>query len=79
VCGKPVLSTNVGGISELINSTNGILIEVGNEVELLEKMNYLLDHNLDYDSEKIKQDGIDKFSYKTVGIKLTEIYGDVII
>ena len=27
VCGKPVISTNVGGISELINKSNGILIE----------------------------------------------------
>lgn len=79
VCGKPVLSTDVGGISELVNSSNGILIKAGNEVELREKMNYLLDHHLDYDSEKIKQEAIDKFSYKTVGMKLTEIYRDAII
>ena len=74
VCGKPVLSTDVGGISELVNSSNGILIQAGNEIELQEKMNYLLDHNLDYDSEKIKQEAKEKFCFRSVGQKILNAY-----
>lgn len=74
VCGKPVLSTNVGGISEHINKSNGILIEKGNEEELLEKMDYLLDHFQNYDSEMIKKNAENKFSYDSVGKQIVDIY-----
>jgi glycosyltransferase involved in cell wall biosynthesis len=74
VCGKPILSTNVGGISEHINKSNGILIEKGSEEELLEKMDYLLDHFQNYDSEMIKKNAENKFSYDSVGKQIVDIY-----
>jgi len=74
VCGKPVISSNVGGTPELINDSNGILINAGNEDELLNGMNYLLDNFQNYDSEIIKADAKDKFSYENIGMQLTTIY-----
>lgn len=74
VCGKPVISTNVGGISEHVNNTNGILIAAGDEKALFEKMNFLLDHFEEYDVEMTKQIAKEKFSYESVGNILTEIY-----
>ncbi|HET7733833.1 MAG TPA: glycosyltransferase family 4 protein, partial [Paludibacter sp.] len=79
VCGKPVISTNVGGISELINKSNGILIEKGNEIELIEQMNKLLDHFEDYDSSKIKAESRNKFSYESIGLSISKIYDQIII
>jgi glycosyltransferase involved in cell wall biosynthesis len=73
-CGKPVLSTQVGAAPEYINENNGILISVKNKEKLLEKMNYLLDHFQDYDSEAIKKDAKNKFSYSHIGAQLTNIY-----
>ncbi len=78
VCGKPVLSTNVGGISEHVNNTNGILIVAGDEVALLEKMNYLLDHFSEYNSDKIKADAEARFSYKNIGNELFTIYSKIL-
>jgi len=73
-CGKPVISSNVGGISEHINVTNGVLIPAGNEVELLEKMNYMLDNYSNYNSEMIMDEAKKKFSYESVGNQVFEIY-----
>jgi glycosyltransferase involved in cell wall biosynthesis len=77
-CGKPVLSSNVGGISEHVKPSNGILVEAGDEISLSAKMSFLLDHYHDYDTEKIKAEANQKFSYKVVGENLTEIYKQAI-
>lgn len=73
-CGKPVLSTDVGGISEHINSSNGILIEAKNEESLLEKTTNLLDHYFEYDTESIIEEAKTKFSYHMVGKQIYKIY-----
>lgn len=73
-CGKPVISTNVGGINEHINSTNGILIEAGDERSLLKAIDYMIDNYKQYDSEAIVAEAVNKYSYSSVGKKLYEIY-----
>ena len=52
-CGKPVISTSVGGINEHINSSNGILIEAGDEKVLLNAIGYMIDNYRQYDTEAI--------------------------
>jgi glycosyltransferase involved in cell wall biosynthesis len=74
VCGKPVVSTNVGGISELIDNTNGILITAKDEQALADSIEYMLDNYQNYNSELIKKDAIAKFSYESIGNKLIEEY-----
>ena len=66
-CGKPVVSTSVGGISAIVNQTNGILVPPQNEDELLDAVLYLLDHHQDYDSAAIRNYAVEHFSEKTVG------------
>ncbi|PLX04754.1 MAG: hypothetical protein C0595_02070 [Marinilabiliales bacterium] len=72
--GVPIISTNVGGISEYLNASNGILIKAGDEDELKKELNLFLDGKYVFNSEKIKQKAIHDFSMKNVGNQLNKIY-----
>lgn len=78
VCGKPVISTNVGGISEHINSTNGILIDKNNEESFLSALNFMLDNINLFDSKLIKANAAEKYSFENVGKILFNHYKSVI-
>ena len=77
-CGKPVISTSVGGINEHINSTNGILIEAGDEKGLLNAIDYMIDNYRQYDTEAIIAEAVTKYSYENVGKKLFSIYSEIL-
>ncbi len=77
-CGKPVISTNVGGINEHINCSNGILIEAGDEKGLLYAIDYMIDNYRQYDTEAIITEAERKYSYENVGKKLFSIYSEVL-
>lgn len=74
--GVPVISTRVGGIPEMIDDRCGILVTPGNDDELAEAMEYMLEHHTDYDSDLIRQIG-QQYSYATVGNMLKQIYESV--
>ena len=74
--GVPVISTRVGGIPEMIDDRCGILVTPGNDDELAEAMEHMLNHYTDYDSDLIRQIG-QQYSYATVGNMLKQIYESV--
>jgi len=76
--GLPVIASNVGGIPEILNKENGILIPSKNINALSEGIDYMLDHYREYSSDKISQYAKDRFSYETVGLKLDKIYNRVL-
>lgn len=76
-CGLPVISTDVGGIREVINDENGILIPSENEEELLKVMDYMITNMNQFNREKIALDAQNKFNYNTVGQQFNEIYYQV--
>lgn len=76
--GKPVVCTDVGIAPQYIKEDVGIVIPVGDETELCNQMNYMLDHFQEYDAEKIRKYAFENFSYKNVGKKLSSIYSDVL-
>jgi glycosyltransferase involved in cell wall biosynthesis len=71
-CGLPVLSSKVGGIDEVINAENGVLVERGNAVELANAMGKLIDGYDAYNREGISEKACARFSYTVVG----EQYGN---
>lgn len=73
-CGKPVISTDVGGINEHITPENGILISAKDEKALVDSLDWMIDHYKKYDAEKIANDAYDKYSNKKVGKNLKNIY-----
>jgi len=73
IMGVPVLSTNVGGIPEMINESNGVLINPGREDELYQSLDDMLNNITKYDSEKITARAKDIYSHHQIG----EMYFDV--
>jgi glycosyltransferase involved in cell wall biosynthesis len=77
-CGVPVLSTDVGGISEHLSDDLGLLIKSEDEDQLLEKLIYLLDHHDEYDKEKIRKYAESHFSREVIGEQLASVYYSVV-
>ena len=75
--GLPVLSTAVGGISEILSPERGILIPQGDEDALLQGMNTMLDHCHEYDREAIRQYATSTFSNEIIGNQIFEAYEKV--
>ncbi len=77
-CGLPVISTDVGGIREVINSDNGILIPSENKNDLLNAMNRLLNEMHLFDRQKVADAARDKFSYDVVGHQFDKVYKEIL-
>ena len=74
--GVPVISTRVGGISEMVNDSNGVLVMPGNAEELAEAMDKMLDNCKSYDHAAIRKEGL-QYSFAAVGEELKRIYEEV--
>ncbi|MBS1731139.1 MAG: glycosyltransferase [Bacteroidetes bacterium] len=77
-CGLPVISTNVGGIAELINERNGVLIENEDEQSLIQYMQELYLNTLNFNREKISKDACEKYNYQTIGGEIFRTYETII-
>lgn len=73
-CGLPVISSDVGGIKEVINDANGILVDSGNKQQLKDAIKKMLaDYHL-YDRKLISQVAVAKFNYDAIGKEINNIY-----
>lgn len=75
--GIPVLATSVGGISERVNKTNGILITPGDEQALENELTAFLDEKYNFNIQKLRAQSRDEFSAKTIGDELCKIYSEI--
>lgn len=66
-CGKPAITTPVGGIPEVANSQNAVFVEPRNENQLVEKLNFLLDNRTAFEESGISQSARERFSPETIG------------
>ena len=73
-CGLPVVSTNVGGIAEMVNESNGILVPPHDPEKLADAMQKMLQSYQDYDANTLRDSIIKKFSNEAVGKLLNDIY-----
>jgi glycosyltransferase involved in cell wall biosynthesis len=76
--GLPVISTNVGGINEVINDSNGILIENENTEQLANAMCTLINNYKMYNKASIATDAAKKFNYVTVGHQYLNVYHTIL-
>ena len=72
--GLPVVSTNVGGIKEMIDETKGILVEPRNKEALAEAIIKMIETHKNYDANYLRNSVIAKYGYESVGRFLDSIY-----
>ncbi len=76
--GLPVIASRVGGIPELIQKENGILVQAGNEDELTLAMKNIILHYHKYDKAKISRDAVEIYSYESISKKIRQVYESVL-
>ena len=77
-CGLPVISSNVGGIGEVINNYNGILLNEYNEEFLLQAMINMYENYNSINRKNIAQQAIQEFKYSTVGKDISAMYSKIL-
>ena len=77
-CGIPVVSTNVGGIPEIVNESNGILVPPQEPQKLADAMQTMVQTYQNYDVNTLRDSVIKKFSNETVGKLLNSLYSNTI-
>lgn len=73
-CGLPVIATDTGGISEAIDDSNGLLVEVANERQLADAMNSMMESYANYDRAVIASRAAAKYSYDIIGKEFVNLY-----
>jgi glycosyltransferase involved in cell wall biosynthesis len=73
-CGLMVIATRVGGIPELVDDSNSILIERRDEAALTAAMQAVEGKNKVIDRRSISAAAIPLFSYDTIGKEITNVY-----
>lgn len=77
-CGLPVIATNVGGIPEIIDASNGILISPEDEEALTDAMLNMAGGKLTFNRDTIAAKAADSFSYDVIGKEIAALYDNAI-
>jgi len=72
--GLPIITTKVGGISEIFDDNKGVMVEPKDIKELEEAMNYIYMSYSKYDSATISKYANDNFSYEKIGNEFDKLY-----
>jgi len=76
--GVPIVSTNVGGISEIVHSSYGQLVPTENQLALVEAIKEEFVRLDKYDSDVMHQKATEQFSYQAIGKKFSDIYESIL-
>lgn len=77
-CGLPVITTDVGGIPEIVTKDNGILVPEGNEPALLTALKEVVTGRRPFDQAAIAQKAQALYNYDTVGKSFIDVYQQVL-
>lgn len=76
--GKPVISTNGGGVENLIDKSFGVVIKKDNQESLVNAMDLMIKKR-DFSNEKIKQFAKDKFSSDVIKERWSNILSNFLL
>lgn len=77
-CGKPVAATRCGGPQSIINQTNGVFSEIENSQSLADAMIFIAEHIQSFDSNKIREDCVNRFDKEIICARLEEVYSSAL-
>jgi glycosyltransferase involved in cell wall biosynthesis len=77
-CGLPVISSRVGGLAEVINDSNGLLVEKENIAELVKAMQQMMDGYQHYNRPAIAAAASALYNYDVVGNSIVDAYSGII-
>ena len=77
-CGTPVIATDCGGPSEIINQKVGLLVPVEDVEALANAMATLLERRENYDSAELRTYALGNFSWKRVADQTLSLYSEAI-
>lgn len=76
--GRPAIVTKVGGVKELINQTNGLLVRARDTGALVKAMAGMIDDYAVYNPEAISAEACGKYNYRQVGRQFMDLYRKVL-
>ena len=77
-CGIPVVATNVGVVSDVVNEQNGLIVPPGDADSLEKAIIDMFDSCRDFDRNLIRESVVDRFSNKIIGEQLFDLYNEVL-
>lgn len=73
-CGTPAIISKCGGPEHMINSTNGLVVDLHSISQISSSMDFMINNHFIFDSEKISKNAIKQFSEKSFMKKLYNLY-----
>lgn len=73
-CGTPVIASNIGGLTDIVNEKVGFLFESENEIDLANKINLILNKKVIFDKTIISKYAKKNFSQDQYTEQLINIY-----
>ncbi len=73
-CGLPIISTRVGGIAEIVDNSNGLLIESENKEQLTESIKTMVQTYGRYDPALIARKSAELYSFEHIGSQILAYY-----
>lgn len=77
-CGTPVIATRCGGPEDIVNDNNGILVDAGNSEQMCNALSYMVEHALEYHSENLRNEVIQKFGSGAFVTNVLKIYNKAV-
>ena len=77
-CGIPVIATHTGGIGEIVENSNGILVKRGDERALEDAMRAILEKRNTFVPGHLAEKINEQYSYQSVNKQLNEIYNSAL-
>lgn len=77
-CGKPVITSKAGGLTDYIAPGMGIMVEKRNEAQLAGAMLSFANNKNNYNAANIRQYVVDNYSTEKIGRKLKAVYDAVL-
>ncbi len=78
MCGKPVVSTANGGVEDMVNQENGIIVPLQDYQAMAEAILKIKNNEIVFDPEKVRNSVVNKYGKEAFKNRLRKIYLDLI-